>query len=128
LLEGSATMASHASFRRWLLRDMRKAYVLLVLVAFVVAIFTYFIDWPTFRHEAAVQPKKENIEQRYTGSIIVPAGGGQCWTFILDNRTGFMRDGGYFKCDEATRQFDEKISPEATRLREVGKAFRNKSD
>lgn len=121
-------MASHTSSRRWLLRDIRQAYVLLVLVAFVVAILAYFIDWPTFRHEAAVQPKKENIEQRYTGSIVVPMGGGLCWTYILDNRTGYLRDGGYSKCVEVTRQFDEKLSPEATRLREVGKAFRNRGN
>ena len=121
-------MASHVSSRRWLLRDIRQGYGLLVLVAFVVAILAYFIDWSTFRYEAAVKPKKENIEQRYTGSIVVPTGGGLCWTYILDNRTGYLRDGGYSKCDEAKRQIDEKTSPEATRLREVGKAFRNKSD
>jgi hypothetical protein len=34
-------MASHVSSRRWLLREIRPAYVLLVLVAFVVAIVTY---------------------------------------------------------------------------------------
>ncbi len=121
-------MASHVSSRRWLLRDIRQGYVLLVLVAFVVATLAYFFDWSTLRREAAVQPKKENIEQRYTGSIIIPTGGGLCWAFILDNRTGNIRDGGYFNCDEATRQFAEKLSPEGTRLREVGKAFRNKSD
>jgi hypothetical protein len=46
-------MASHLSSRRWLLREFRLAYVPLVLAAFVVA-----------------------IEQRFTGSIIVPTGGG----------------------------------------------------
>jgi hypothetical protein len=39
-----------------------------------------------------------------------------------------MRDGGYSKCDESTRQFAAKISPEEIRLRDVGKAFRNKRD
>ena len=121
-------MASRASSRRWLLREIRPTYVLLSLVAFVVAIFTYFIDWSTVRRESAVQPKNDNIEQRYAGSIIIPTGEGLCWAFMLDNRTGNMRDGGYFKCDEATRQFSKTIPPEGIRLREVGKAFRHKSD
>jgi hypothetical protein len=126
-------MASRASSRRWLLREIRQSYVLLVLVAFVVAIFTYFIDWSTVRRESAsaVQPNNDNIEQRYTGSIIIPTGGDQCWAFMLDNRTGNMRDGGSFKCDEAMSQFAGKIPPvgaDLTRLREVGKAFRHKSD
>jgi hypothetical protein len=51
-----------------------------------------------------------------------------CWASILDNRTGSLRDGSYFKCDEVTRQPAEQISPEGTRLREIGKAFRNKAD
>ena len=55
-------MASRASSRRWLLREIRPTYVLLSLVAFVVAIFTYFIEWSTVRRESAVQPKNDNIE------------------------------------------------------------------
>jgi hypothetical protein len=121
-------MASHVSSRRWLLREIRPAYVLLVLVAFVVAIVTYFIDWSTVRRESAVPPKNDNIEQRYTGSVIIHTGGDLCWTFMLDNRTGNIRDGGYSKCDEATRQFAAKNSLEEIRLRDVGKAFRNKRD
>src|SRR5664280_3091290 len=126
-------MASHVSSRRWLLREIRPAYVLLVLVAFVVAIFAYFIDWFPVRRESAVRPRlnngnNDNIEQRYTGSVIIPTGGDLCWTFMLDNRTGNMRDGGYSKCNEITRQFDKTISPERARLRDVGKAFRNERD
>ena len=49
-------MASHVSSRHWLLRDIRPTYVLLVMVAFVVAIFAYFIDWSTVRRESAVRP------------------------------------------------------------------------
>ena len=121
-------MVARVSYRRWLLRDIRPTYVLLVMVAFVVVIFAYFIDWSPVRRESAVPPKNDNIEQRYTGSIIIHTGGDLCWTFILDNRTGNMRDGGYSKCDEVTRQFAAKNSPEIIRLREVGKAFRNKQD
>jgi hypothetical protein len=86
-------MASHVSSRHWFLRDIRPSYVLLVMVAFVVAIFAYFIDWSTVRRESAVPPKNDNIEQRYTGSVIIHTGGDMCWAFILDNRTGNMRDG-----------------------------------
>lgn len=121
-------MTSQKSSRRWFLRDVRAACVLLVSVAFVVAIFTYFIDWSTVRRERVVQPKNDNVEQRYTGSISVPTGGDQCWTFIFDNRTGIMRDGGYSKCDKVTRQLDEKDPPQGMdmlRLHEVSRAFRN---
>ena len=121
-------MASRVSSRRWLLREIPQTYVLLVLVAFVVAIFTYFIDWSTVRRESAVQPNNDNNEQRYTGSIIIPTGRDMCWTMMFDNRTGKLRENGYVKCEEAERQFAEKNPPrgaEMVRLREVGKAFRN---
>ncbi len=124
-------MVSHVSSRRWLLRDIRPTYVLLVLVAFVVAIFAYSIDWSTARHKGPERPKNVSIEQRYAGSIIVPVGGDLCWTYVLDNRTGSIRDGDYSKCDEATRKFDEKNpsqSMDMLRLREVGKAFRHNGD
>ena len=39
-------MVARVSYRHWLLRDIRPTYVLLVMVAFVVAIFAYFIDCP----------------------------------------------------------------------------------
>ena len=87
-------MASRVSSHRWLLREIRPAYVLLVLVAFVVAIFSYFIDWSTVRSDSAARPnsdnKNNNIEQHYAGSIIIPMGRRLCWTFILNNRTGNM--------------------------------------
>lgn len=121
-------MASRVSSRRWLLREVPQAYVLLVLVAFVVSIFTYFIDWSTVRRKNAVQPTNDTINQRYSGSIVIPTGKDMCWTFLLDNRTGQLRDKGYFKCAEATGQFGGTISPDGTRLREVSKAFRHKDN
>jgi hypothetical protein len=129
-------MASRALSGRWLLRDLPRTYVLLAWAAFVVAVLSYFIDWSAVRRESAVPPQLNNVsngndEQRYTGSIIVPTRGGLCWKFMLDNRTGNMRDEGYAKCDEAARQFAEQNPAEGadmTRLREVGKAFRHKSD
>lgn len=140
-------MASRVSTRRWLLRDIRPAYVLLLLVGFVVAFFSYFIDWPSVRREStarpnsdnaarlnsdnAAWPKGENIEQHYTGSIIIPTGKGLCWTFILNNHTGHMFDGGYLKCDEVMHQFagsNPREGMDMFRLREVGKAFRRETD
>ncbi len=124
-------MTSQKSSRRWFLRDVRAAYVLLVSVAFVVAIFTYFIDWSTVRRQRVVQPNTDNVEQRYAGSVIVPIVGGLCWMYILDNRTGSLRDGGYSKCDKAPRQLDEKNPPQGMdmlRLHAVSRAFRNQGN
>jgi hypothetical protein len=107
--------------------------VLLVSIGLIVAAFAYFIDWSTVRRERVrvVQPKTDNVERRYAGSIIVPTGGGMCWTFILDNRSEKMRDGGFSKCDEAMRQFDKENPSQNTdtlRLHEVGKAFRHQGN
>jgi hypothetical protein len=129
-------MASRVSSRRWLLRDLPRTYVLLALVVPVLAILSYFIDWSAIRHENSVQPQSDNPnknkdELRYAGWIIVPTRRDQCWQFMLDNRTGNMRDGGFVKCDEAARQFAEKNPPAGSdliRLREVGKAFHHKDN
>ena len=130
-------MALHASSRRWLRRQIRPAYVVVVSLALIAAILTYFVDWPTFvsgpiaRRERVVQPKDDDVEGRYTGSIIIPTGEGLCWRYILDNRTGDIRYGGHPRCVEATRQFDSKKTRESVeklRLREVGKAFRHESN
>lgn len=130
-------MVAHASSRRWLLRQIRPTFVVLVSVAIVAAILTYFIDWPTFidrstvRLERAARSDADNVEQRYTGSIIIPSGEGLCWRYILDNRTGNIRYAGQPRCVEATRQFERKIPREnmdALRLREVGKAFRHEGN
>jgi hypothetical protein len=130
-------MVARASSRRWLSRQIRPTYVVVVSVACIVAILTYFVDWPTFvsgpmpRHERAAQPANDNGEQGYTGSIIIPSGGGLCWRYILDNRTGGIRYGGHPRCVEATSQFDKKVTRENLdrfRLREVGKAFRHENN
>ena len=83
------------------------------------------------RRERAAPPANDNVEQRYTGSIIIPTGEGLCWRYILDNRTGNIRYGGHPRCVEATRQFKGQNSRESIdklRLREVGKAFRHESN
>jgi hypothetical protein len=129
-------MNSRALSRRWFLRDLPQAYVVLVCAAFVAAILAYFIDWsPSVQHETAAQPQQtavnnDNDEKLYSGSILVPTRRhDQCWEIMFDNRTGYMRDGGYVNCNKAALQMPElKLPPsvEMTRLREVGKAFRNK--
>lgn len=123
-------MTSRKSSRHWLLRDIRALCALLVSVVFVVAILTYSIDWSTFRREPVRQPKTESVEQRYSGSVIVPTGGGLCWTYILDNRTGSLRDGGYSKCDAAIQSDDKQSSQsmDMIRLRDVSKTFRHERE
>jgi hypothetical protein len=111
--------------------------VVVVSLALIAAILTYFLDWPTLvsepmvRRQRVAQPKDDDVERRYTGSIIIPTGEGLCWRYILDNRTGNLRYGGHPRCVEATRQLDTKKTRESidrSRLREVGKAFRHESD
>jgi hypothetical protein len=129
-------MASRALSRRWFLRDLPRAYVILVWAAFVAAILAYFIDWsPPIRRETAAQPQQtavnsDTVEKLYSGSILIPTRRhDQCWEIMFDNRTGYMRNGGYVNCNKAALQMPElKLPPSAemTRLREVRKAFRNK--
>ncbi len=123
-------MASRVSFRRWLLRDIRRAYLLLALAAFAVGPLVYFTDWS--HREPAVkvksQSKADSEEKRYAGSVLIPTGGDQCWQIMLDNRNGRMWEKGYVKCDEAQHEIAGNSPPEKTRLREVGKAFRNAGD
>lgn len=133
-------MASRANSRRWLLRDLPWAFALFVWTAFAAAILSYFIDWSTIRREAAAQPQFNNAKKAnnasddefYTGSIIVPTRRyDQCWAYMFDNRNGKMRDGGSVNCDEAEHRSAEKYpfeGAEMTRLREVGKAFRNRGN
>jgi len=102
-------MTSRASTRRWLLRDIPRASVLLVFITFVIVIFAYLIDWSVLQRGSAARPTKDDPEQRYTGSIIIPTGSGDiCNKFMLDNRTGQMRENGTINCAETARQFDEK--------------------
>jgi len=123
-------MTSRKTPRRWFLRDIRALFVLLVSAVLFVAFLAYFIDWSTVRHEAVRQPKTESVEQRYSGSVIVPTGGGLCWTYILDNRTGSLRDGGYSKCHAATQPDDKHYSQsmDMIRLRDVSKTFRHERE
>jgi hypothetical protein len=73
------------------------------LVALAVFAFIYFIGWSAAQREQLVRSDTNNFEQRFAGSVIVPAGNDLCREFVLDNRTGDIRDGGYIKCAEAMR-------------------------
>lgn len=128
-------MASRAISRLWQFRDLPRAYVLVVLAAFVVAVLSYFIDWSAVRRKTAPEPPPAaNLtpEQRYTGSIFVPTRDrSMCWEMKFDNRTGTMQDKGYVKCAVATPVSVEQAPAEgadAARLREVGKAFRHQNN
>lgn len=131
-------MASRTKSRRWMLRDLPRAYVVLVCAAFAVSFLAYFIDWsPAARHESAVMPQlnivdSSNDEKLYTGTIVVPTlRYDRCWQFMFDNRTGYFQDEGYVSCNESALklpELDSSAGVETTRLREVGKAFRNKNN
>jgi hypothetical protein len=125
-------MASRVSSRRWLLRDLRQASIVLVCASVVVGGLMYFIDWTPVRHEITrPQSNSANNEQRYAGSIILPTHGGRCWEAVFDNRIGRMIDKGDVKCDQAAQQLAEKNPVQdfdAIRLRAVGKAFRHEDN
>ena len=110
---------------------------MLVWAAFVAGILMYFINWPPVRHEMVAKQQlnngktNENVDQRYTGSIILPTHGTFCWEWMFDNRTGRMIDKGDVNCDEATAQLAGKNSPQGMdviRLRAIGKAFQHEGD
>lgn len=124
-------MAPSVVSRRWMLRDMPQAYLLLVWVAFCFSIFFFFSDWSPVRQEAAERPQTNKVsdadvnDKIYTGSIIiVPSRGNRCWERMLDNRTGTMWDKGFVNCDEAVSQLVEnKQLGTNSRLRLISKAF-----
>lgn len=129
-------MASRPSNRRWYLRDLPRAYVILACASIVIGGLSLLIDWSAGRHEAvgwpqannSNQPHNASVEQRYTGSVILPGREGHCRETMFNNRTGRMMDGGDVNCYEAAHRNEEtkKLSEpiEITRLRAVGKAFR----
>lgn len=119
---------------RWLWRDLRLVYVLLVWVAFSFSIF-YFFGGGIFGggitlHGKAPGPSQQaqSDDEIYTGSIIVvPPRGDQCWQMMLDNRTGRMWENGYVNCYVAVRQLaDSKRSGaiSSIRIQSISDAFR----
>jgi hypothetical protein len=132
---------------RWLWRDLRLVYVLLVWAAFGFSIFYFFSGsmfnsgtfnsgmfsgGNTLRGNAADPAQQaQSDDQIYTGSIIVvPPRGDQCWQMMLDNRTGRMWENGYVNCYVAVRQLaDNKRSGaiSSIRIQSISDAFRGEN-
>jgi len=128
--------ARQTTHRRWFLRDIPRTYVLLVWLAFGLAIFIYANDWrpsgwKALRHEASVKPPQTNKGESYTGSIIfVPPRGDECKEIALDNRTGKMWDKGPINCDEAVSRGDrdQRGGMSTLRMNAIGKAFNHRDE
>jgi hypothetical protein len=141
-------MASRVK-NRWLWRDLRLVYVLLVWAAFGFSIFYFFsggtfgggifsggiFDGGIFSGGSTLQGRALGPQQRaqrddeiYTGSIIlVPPRGDQCWQMMLDNRTGRMWENGYVNCYVAVRQLADNRRSGAIssiRIQSISDAFR----
>jgi hypothetical protein len=121
--------------RHWILRDIPRTYVLLVWLAFGVALLIYSNDWrpsgwTALRNEASQKPPMPVVEN-YTGSIIlVPSRGENCRQMMLDNRTGKMWDKGYVNCYEAVSRSDkeQRGGMSSLRLNAIGKAFNRRDE
>jgi hypothetical protein len=127
---------------RWLWRDLRLVYVLLVWAAFGFSIFYFFggsifgggmfSGGNTLRGNAPDPAQQaQSDDEIYTGSIIiVPPRGDQCWQMMLDNRTGRMWENGYVNCYVAVRQLaDNKRSGaiSSIRIQSISDAFRGEN-
>jgi len=124
----AVSVASHNP----LLRDLSRAYVLLVGAAtgaFLLVYLSYYWTPAPHASEAAAQANDPNAATRYTGSIMTDLPRGElCWERIFDNRTGRMWDNGYVKCDTQPAQLADagpRRGMDVWRLKEVGKAFRH---
>jgi hypothetical protein len=123
---------------RWLWRDLRLVYVLLVWAAFGFSLFFFFsgniFSGGFTLHGKAPGPAQQtqSDDEIYTGSIIiVPPRGDQCWQMMLDNRTGRMWENGYVDCYVAVRQLAENKRSGAIstiRIRSIMDAFRGEGN
>jgi hypothetical protein len=128
----AVVMVSRAPVR-WLWRDIRLVYVLLVWAAFATGLFVYFDGSITLRPGARAAPVSPAAQAAkddaiFTGSIIVvPRSGDDCWKMMLDNRTGRMWESGYVDCNAVAGALadDQRASQSrAVRLHAIGAAFR----
>jgi hypothetical protein len=117
-------VATHNPF----LRDLTRAYVLLVsaaATAFLLVFLSYYFS-PV--PHPALQPNEAETATRYTGSIMTDEPRGDlCWERVFDNRTGRMWDIGYVKCDTQPAELTDpnhRTVLNMWRVQEVGKAFR----
>ena len=127
------TMVTHVT-DRWLWRDLRLVYVLLVWAVFGFSLF-FFFSGDIFSGGFTLRGKAPDSTQQaqsddeiYTGSIIiVPPRGNQCWQMMLDNRTGRMWENGYVDCYVAVRELAENKRSgtiSTIRIRSIMDAFR----
>jgi hypothetical protein len=127
-------MSTRVKNRRWLLRESRLTFVVLVWMAFGASVLFYFSSWPgarrdTPRPQATSQQTnagREDADVIYTGSIRLPTRGRFCRETAFDNRTGRMIDRGLVDCSQAAVQAAGRAPQggmEVARLRSIGKAF-----
>jgi hypothetical protein len=128
--------ARKSSHRHWMLRDIPRTYVLLVWLAFGVALLIYSNDWhpsgwTALRQEATALKPPVSVTDQYTGSIIiVPTRGEDCRQMMLDNRTGRMWDNGVVNCYEAVSRpgRDQLGGMSSLRINAIGKAFNRRDE
>ena len=127
-------MVARVTTRRWLLRDSRQTFVLLVWAAFAASILFYFADWPVIHRDTRAQASSKQTNNAgqddpdviYTGVILLPTRGRQCREAAFDNRDGRMIDKGLVDCSHARVQAgaqNQQVGIEYARLRAIGKAF-----
>lgn len=126
-------MARRAPSSRWLWRDLRLSFVVLVFGALSIGTMLYFTGWmPSQRNLADLlfassSGPRVNNDELYTGSVIlVPATGEQCWQLLFDNRTGTMREYGYINCYDVVSQLEEEknAATPSKRIHVISNAFR----
>ena len=119
-------MTPRVSNRAWLLRDVPRTVALFTWLAFAFSVLILFADWPQREpREAEVKPPVD-LDEQYSGSIIVHKRGEECWQRVFDNRTGNLWDIGVVNCAEAMTPVipDAAVSiTGADRLRAISKAF-----
>lgn len=127
-------MASNASSRRHLLRDLPQTYLVLgcvaVAVILVILLFNLWSPLALHRESIARPPASEfapllnesDFDKHSAGSIITHVPNRiDCWKRIFDNRTGYLWDNGYMKCPDGF----EPMQDDGSRIYGIGKAFRH---
>ena len=119
-------MAGRYKKRRWFLRDISAASVLLILAGIVIGALVSGFDWSKLTGE---QPADgvfpPNYEAHYKGAIVFPTEQlGICLVASLDNRTGALQAKGYAHCEDIKIKAPQRATPEMERLSAVGHSFR----
>jgi hypothetical protein len=131
-------MASRATYRHSLIRDLPPAFFLAGGAVVMISLFAFLSpNWSPAREEAnsprlkgaGIELNEFNFDNRYAGEIITGSIiDDECRKLILDNRNGNMWDKGRVNCPDRPRQSlqaDNAGVKGALRLREISKAFRH---